>query len=131
MLLDTMTYDNLFAGELDVVTDHVTIAAGQTIARGDLLVKTVAEAIGVSGAVGTITRTVAQSYVKATAEADEHSFYAIAAEAVTTTGATAVIEAYMTGMFNQNAIGFGGATAGGSKDILAANGIFITAAQKQ
>jgi hypothetical protein len=60
-LLDTLTYDNLFAGDFDVVTEEITIGASQTIKRGDLLEKLVTESINSTGgaeavkASGTIT----------------------------------------------------------------------------
>ena len=129
--LDTLKYDNLFAGDIDIEAEPVLIAANQTINRGDLLAKIVTESIAVSGAVGTVTRTPAASYIKATAEADEHSFYAIAAEDVTTTATTASIIAYKTGVFNEFAVDFGGATANGSRDILAAHNIYLQKSNKQ
>jgi len=129
--LDKIKYDSLFSGDSYVRSEPVTIAANQKIARGDLLVKLVTESIAVSGSTGTVSRTVATNYVKATAEADEHSFYAIAAEGVTTTTATAVIAAHRTGTFNECAVGFGGATANGSRDILAKNGIYLDAVTKE
>jgi hypothetical protein len=132
MLLDTLTYDNLFAGDFDVVTEPILIAAGQTIVRGDLLVKLVSESIAVADAVGTVNRTAATSYVKASAAATQESFYAIAAEDVTTVGSTATIIGYKTGIFNEFAVGFGGtATADNCRDILAAQSIFLQKANKQ
>lgn len=129
--LDKIKYDNLFSGDSYVRSEPVTIAANQKIARGDLLVKLVTESVAVSGSVGTVSRVVAANYVKASVDADEHSFYAIAAEDVTTTTGTAVIAAYRTGAFNEGAVGFGGATANGSRDILAKNGIYLDAVIKE
>lgn len=127
-LLDTLSYDSLFSSDFDVVTEPVLITAGQVIARGDLLVKLVTESIVVTGTAGAVTRAVAASYVKVTAEADEHSFYAIAAEDLASNASAETISGYKTGMFNSNAVDFGGATAIGSKDVLAANGIYFNAA---
>lgn len=131
-VLDTLTYDNLFAGDSDVVTEAVTVAAGQTIVRGDLLTKIVTETIAVADAVGTVTRNVAESFTKIAAAATENSFFAIAAEDITTTTSTAEISAYRTGTFNENQVGFGGtATADNCRDILSAQSIYLRSASKQ
>ncbi|WP_088227794.1 hypothetical protein [Desulfosporosinus sp. FKB] len=131
--LDTLTYDNLFAGNIDVVTEEITIGENQTILRGDLLEKKVTETIAVEGAVGTTNRTVATNFVRPSGAADENSFYAVASEDITTgAGVTAKTIGYRAGVFNENSMRFGGAsTADDNRDILAAQNIYLRQAVKQ
>jgi hypothetical protein len=126
MLLDSMKYDNLFYGDgVDVVTEEITISASQTIKRGDVLVKS------------------AGNYAKATAAIKDVTFsvdhivaadiVCLASEDITTgVGETAKSIGYLTGEFNEFAMGFGGAsTADDNRDALAARSIYIKKANKQ
>ncbi|TGE36880.1 hypothetical protein E4K67_17425 [Desulfosporosinus fructosivorans] len=114
-LLDTLKYDNLFAGDFDVITEEITIDVSQTIKRGDVLKKTA----------GKFGRPAA---VLITADV-----VVIASEDITTDGATTVKSiGYKTGWFNQFAMRFGGAsTADDNHDILAEKAIYLTKTQKQ
>lgn len=131
--LDVLTFDNLIAGDVKLVTEPIVIGASQSIKRGDLIEKLVTEAIAVAGEVGSVTQTVAENYVRPTAKANDKSFYAVAAEDVTTgEGETAEIIGYRIGAFNENAMRFGGAsTADDNHEVLADKGIYLTKAQKQ
>lgn len=57
--LDVLTFDNLIAGDVKIVTEPIVIGASQTILRGDLLEKLVTETFAggedAKKAVGTIT----------------------------------------------------------------------------
>lgn len=115
MQLDNLTYDNLFAGSFPVVTEAITIAASQTVRRGDVLVK---------GGTGT--------YAQAAAVVEAADRIVIASEGVTTgAGETAESAGYSSGEFNESAIGFGGAsTADDNRDILADKSIYLKKIQK-
>ena len=132
-ILDTLTYDNLFAGNIDVATEEIVIGENQTIQRGDLLEKKVTETIAVSGSAGTVNRTVAENYVRPSAAADENSFYAVASEDITTgESETAITIGYKSGVFNENSMRFGGSsTADDNRDILSAQNIYLRQAVKQ
>lgn len=131
--LDVLKYDNLFAGDLDVVTEEILIGENQTIKRGDLLEKKVTETIAVEGAVGTVNRTVAANFVRPAGAANENSFYAVASEDITTgAGSTTTTIGYRSGIFNENSMRFGGAsTADDNRDILAAQNIYLRQSNKQ
>ena len=130
--MEELQYDSLIAGDVDIVTEPIIIGASQTIKRGDVLEKTVTEAIAVSGAVGTKSRTVATNYVRPSAAANPESFYAVASEDVTTgAGESAIIIGYKTGQFNPGAMRFGGAsTAVQNKDVLADKAIYLVTIQE-
>ena len=129
MLLDTLRYDNLIAGDVDIVTDEIEIGASQTIKRGDLLEKTVTDSFTVADTVVTVSSTTASNYVRPSGAASRSSFYAVATEDVTTgAGETAKTIGYKAGWFNSNSMRFGGSsTPEDNKDILAEKGIFLTA----
>ncbi len=108
--MNELKRDNLFSGMFPVVTDGITIAAGQTIKRGDLLVK----------------NQESKSYEKATAVVGPTDVVAIAAEDIMTTEENAVSVAYKTGEFNSNKINFGGeSTLEDNKDVLEAKSIYL------
>jgi hypothetical protein len=112
--LDTLKFDNLIVGDVDVVTDEITIDASQTILRGDVLKKTDGKFVRPAGAV------VAADVV------------VIASEDITTgVGESKVSIGYKTGWFNANVMRFGGSsTADDNKDVLAEKGIYLAKAQK-
>lgn len=83
---DTFTYDDLNVGEYNALV--VSIAASQTIKRGDLLVAAATEGVP------------ADTFAKDTAGAKIGNVYAIAAEDVTTTGVTEAV-VYISGKFNK------------------------------
>lgn len=128
---EELVYDNLLVGEVEI-TDVIFIGASQEIKRGDLIEKLVTETIAVTDAVGTVTRTVATTYVRPSAAANDRSFYAIASEDATT-GAeeTATIIGYKAGEFNEFAIRFGGSsTADQNREVLADKAIYLKKANK-
>lgn len=108
--MEELKRDNLFSGMFPVVTEGATISAGQTIKRGDVLVK----------------NQESKNYEKATAVVTANDVVAIAAEDVITTEETAVTVVYKTGEFNSNKINFGGAsTLEDNKDILESKSIYL------
>lgn len=113
--LDVLKYDNLFAGDFDIVTEPIDIDVSQTILRGDVLVK------------------VAGKFKRPTVVLVATDVVAIASEDVTTDATTSVKSiGYRTGIFNQAAMRFGGAsTADDNHDILAEKGIYLTIANPQ
>jgi len=106
------TPDNLIAGDFPVVTDTITIAAGQVLQRGAVLGK-----ITASG-----------KYVLSDAGATDGSQtpVAILAEDVDASSGDKEATVYLTGEFNVRRITFGnGHTAATVKDALRQVGIFI------
>ena len=106
------TPDNLIAGDFPVVTDTVTIAAGQVLQRGAVLGK-----ITASG-----------QYVLSDAGATDGSQTpdAILAEDVDATGGDVQAPVYLTGSFNARRLQLGaGHTIAGVKTALRAKSIFI------
>ena len=114
-LLDTLTYDNLIAGDFDIVTEEITIDVSQIIKRGDILIKT------------------AGKFGRPAAVLIAANVVVIASEDITTDGVTTTKSiGYRTGWFNQYAMRFGGAsTADDNHDILAEKSIYLTKNQKQ
>lgn len=111
---DILKYDNLFAGDADVVTQPITIDVSQTIQRGDILKK-------VSGKFQRPLDVVVAADVIVVASED------IITDATT----TAQSIGYKTGRFNSNAMRFGGtSTADDNSDILAEKSIYLTKAQR-
>ncbi len=137
MTTETLTRDNLIQG--DVVPVTVTVGASQTIARGDLLeLAMTPEADTGDGAVtenvadtgdGAITVTAAETFVAPAGTANIFSVYTVAAEDVTTgSGETAKITAYISGVFDEGSVGFGGASdADDNRFVLAKQGIILRA----
>ena len=108
--MEELKRDNLFSGMFPVITDGATISAGQTIKRGDLLIK----------------NQESKNYEKATVAVTANDVVAIAAEDVTTVEDTAVTVVYKTGEFNSNKINFGGeSTLEDNKDILESKSIYL------
>lgn len=115
MQLDILKYDNLFAGDFDVVTEPITIGVSQSIKRGDVLIKT------------------AGKYARPAAAVIATDVVVIATEDITTDAATTTESVgYKTGIFNQNAMRFGGSsTADDNHDVLSDKGIYLTQAKPQ
>lgn len=110
----TFTPDDLVISG-DIVTESVIIPTGQTILRGTVLGKI----------------TTGGKLIKSLSAASDGSQtpYAIAAEAVTTTGDTTTL-AYIAGVFNSNALDIGTAhTVATIKAGLRDKGIFIQSAE--
>jgi hypothetical protein len=115
MQLDVMSYDNLIAGDVDIVTEPIIVDISQTILRGDVLVKA-------SGKFKRPTVAVVAADVVVVASED------ITTDASTTTASVG----YKAGWFNANAMRFGGATTfDDNHDVLAEKSIYTTKAQKQ
>lgn len=102
MSRETFTYDNLNVGEYEAMA--VTVASGQTIKRGDLLIAS------------------ADTFAKDTAGAKVGNVYAIAAEAIDTTDASGEIVAYFKGKFNKEKVT---EQTKGGEYVLASQGIFL------
>ena len=125
MLLDTLNYDNLIAGDIDIATREITIAESQTIKRGDVLIKSAGNYSKATAAVADVTFSVDHIVPADTV--------CIASEDVTTgAGETAKSVGYLSGEFNEFAMGFGGAsTADDNRDALAARSIYLKKSNKQ
>lgn len=115
MQLDILSYDNLIAGDVDIVTEPIIIDISQTILRGDVLVK----------ASGKFKRPII-----AVVAAD---VVIIASENITTDATTTTSSiGYKAGWFNANAMRFGGAsTFDDNHDVLSEKSIYMTKAQRQ
>jgi hypothetical protein len=88
-------HDNLFAnGVMPVVTNTITVQSGASYLRGTVL--------------GIVTATGEATIVDSTAADGSEKPYAILADDVDATEATAVSVAYFTGEFNEAALIFGG-----------------------
>lgn len=87
MSRETFTYDDLNVGEYNALV--VSIAASQTIKRGDLLVAAATEGVP------------ADTFAKDTAGAKIGNVYAIAAEDITTDTEVAEAVVYISGKFNK------------------------------
>ncbi len=111
--LGSLTYDNLFAGNVsDVVTDVGTLATGQSVARGTAL--------------GKVTASEKLVVVDSSKSDGSQTIYAIAADAVNATAADQPVPIYLTGEFNQAALTFGGSdTFAKHKDTARSIGIFF------
>lgn len=115
---ETYERDNLIAGDFPRVARHETILDGQTLVRGSLL--------------GRITAS--GKYILSLAAAGDGSEVpvAIAAEAITTSGADGVANLYFTGEFNQDQITYGtGHDADSVRDGLDGRSIFLKKSHKQ
>jgi len=115
-MAETYIPDNLVAGDTQLVTDSVTIASGQTIARGAVL--------------GKIT-TGGKFALSLSASSDgSETPYAVAAQDVDASAADVTnVAVYIKGEFNANALTLGaGHTADTAKDGLRAVGIYIKSA---
>lgn len=112
--LDVLSYDNLVAGDVDIVTIPIIIDVSQTILRGDVLKKVLGKY---------------QRPIDTIIEAD---FIVIAAEDITTDATTTVSSiGYKTGQFNSNVMRFGGtSTVEDNSDILEEKSIYLTKAQR-
>jgi hypothetical protein len=109
--LGSLTYDNLFAGNVaDVVTDVGTLAAGQKVSRGAVL--------------GLITASEKLVLADSTKSDGSEVIYAIAADAVDATATDQPIPLYLTGEYNVAALTFGG-TDTADKQAVAARKIGI------
>lgn len=113
--LDNIFYDNLIAGDVDIVTEPIIIDISQSILRGDVLIKA-------SG-----------KFKKATAAVATADVVVIASENITTDASTSISSiGYKTGLFNANAMRFGGSsTYDDNHDVLAEKSIYTTKANKQ
>lgn len=113
--LDVISYDNLIAGDVDIVTEPVVIDVSQTILRGDILKK------------------VTGKFQKATAAIVSADVVVVATENITTDASTTVASiGYKSGQFNSNAMRFGGtSTFDDNHDVLAEKSIYIVKAEKQ
>ncbi|RII32844.1 hypothetical protein D2A34_21860 [Clostridium chromiireducens] len=111
---EVLKYDNLLAGNVDIVTQPITIDVSQTIQRGDILKK-------VSGKFQRPTAVIASTDV-----------VVVASEDITTDASTTVASiGYKTGQFDSAAMRFGGSsTADDNVDVLADKSIYLTKAQK-
>lgn len=144
---ETLKYDNLFAGDFDVITEEITIDESQTILRGDLLVKTAGKwgrpsavitfgtaNMGTGALTGASANTETGVITGGTANTGTGvvtpTVVCVASEDVTTgSGVNKTSIGYKTGSFNSNSMRFGGAsTAADNKDLLASKSIYITAA---
>jgi hypothetical protein len=112
--LDSIGYDNLIAGDVDIVTEPIVVDVSQTVLRGDILKK-------VSG-----------KFQKSTAVIAATDVVVIASENITTDASTTTASiGYKTGQFNANAMRFGGAsTFDDNHDVLAEKSIYTVKAQK-
>jgi hypothetical protein len=131
MIQDTLVYDDLIAGDVDIATQPITIGPSQAILRGDLLELTVTEAIAVSGATGTETLTPAANYVRPSGAAKRDSHYVVATEPVTTDSShTAASIGYKSGQFNALAMRFGGSSVlADNQEILSDKSIYLVIKQ--
>ena len=113
--LDVLVYDNLVAGDVDIVTEPITIDVSQTILRGDILKK------------------VTGKFQRPTVAIVAADVVVVASEDITTDATTTTLSVgYKTGWFNSNAMRFGGSsTADDNHDVLADKSIYMTKAQKQ
>lgn len=111
--LGSLTYDNLFAGNVaDIATDMGTLAAGQKVARGAVL--------------GRVTADKTLKLVDSTKADGTQTVYAVAAEAVDATAAAQPVPIYFTGEFNKAALTFGGTDTAATHEAAARNiGIFF------
>jgi hypothetical protein len=114
-MAEELIYDNLIAGDFDVVTEEITIDESQTIKRGDLLVKADGK------------------FKRPAAAALSTDVCIVASEDVTTEAATTAKSiGYKTGIFNGFAMRFGGAsTIDDNHDVLAEKGIYLTKSNKK
>ncbi|MFQ5460603.1 MAG: head decoration protein [Anaerolineae bacterium] len=106
------TPDRLIAGDLKLVTDTVTVAAGQNLLRGALL--------------GRVTGS--GEYVLSLAAAADGSQTPVAILVADTDASAGALTAgvYLSGEFNENAVTFGtGHTAAGVKDALRDLNIYL------
>ncbi|WP_297429300.1 hypothetical protein [Clostridium sp.] len=113
--LDVINYDNLIAGDVDIVTEPITIDVSQTVLRGDILKK-------VSG-----------KFQRPSAAIVAADIVVVASESITTDASTTISSiGYKTGQFNSNVMRFGGtSTADDNNDVLAEKSIYIVKANKQ
>ncbi|MFC4403312.1 head decoration protein [Gracilibacillus xinjiangensis] len=107
--LGTFEYDNLFAGDAQIVREAVTVKSGENLKRGTVIAKVSGEVVAVnSGAVEGTTP------------------YGILADDVNATEASIPAVAYLTGEFNEAALSFGGEdTADSHRAKLREIGIFL------
>ena len=111
---EILKYDNLLAGDVDVVTQEIIIDVSQTIQRGDILKKVSGKFQRPEGAVVSADVVV------------------VASESITTDATTTVASiGYKTGQFDSNSMRFGGSsTASDNYDVLAEKSIYLTKAQR-
>ena len=132
--LGVLKYDNLIIND-DVITEQITIAASQTILRGDVLVRGNNNQYSrPAGAVAGISLDTTVSEGNVTdVDIVQSDIVRIASENVTTVAdETAVSIGYIAGQFNEFAMRFGGAsTADDNRDVLAAQSIYMKKSQKQ
>ncbi len=115
MSREVLNYDDLIAGEVYAV-DTITLAASQSVVRGDLL-----ECVVTSGVP-------AETFAKTTAAAAVGNIYRISAEDVTTDAATASMVGYGAGYYNANKVNVAG-DATTNKNALSASGIILRGVQ--
>lgn len=115
MQLDVLSYDNLIAGDVDIVTEPIVIDVSQSVLRGDVLVKA-------SG-----------KFKRAAAAVVAADVVVVAAEDITTDASTTTASiGYKAGQFNANAMRFGGtSTFDDNHDALAEKNIYTVKAERQ
>lgn len=110
--IGTFKYDNLFAGNAEVVTDAVTLKSGSSYVRGTVL--------GIASDTGEAVP------VNSLATDGSEIPYAILQEDVDATDGAKPGTIYLTGEFNENALTFGGTdTSATHKLKLREIGIFL------
>jgi hypothetical protein len=125
------------AGNVITVTAAVAGVAGNAIAlattqaSGTVSAATLTGGAAATAIASTAGRTVAETYVRPSAVANDISHYVVAAEAVTTgVEESAVIIGYKSGEFNEASMRFGGSsTAAQNKEVLADKSIYLKAVQ--
>lgn len=112
MATETFTYDHLFAGDADIITDSGTLVTGQNLPRGAVL--------------GKITASGKLKLVDSAASDGSQAPYAILAANTDATSADKTCPLYMAGEFNSNGLTFGGTdTAATHKVALRDIGIYL------
>lgn len=112
MATETFTYDHLFAGDADVITDIGTLVTGQNLKRGAVL--------------GKITASGKLTLVNSASADGSQNPYAILAADTDATSADKTCPLFVAGEFNSNGLIFGGTdTAATHKTALRDLGIFL------
>ncbi|OPJ63693.1 hypothetical protein [Clostridium chromiireducens] len=113
-MAEVLKYDNLLAGDVDIVTQQITIDVSQTIQRGDILKK-------VSG-----------KFQRPSAVITSADVVVVASEDITTDENNTVSSiGYKTGQFDSNAMRFGGSsTSDDNLDVLAEKSIYLIKSQR-
>jgi len=94
MTEEITNYDNLNTGSIDLVTETLTVKQGENLVRGTVL--------------GKITATGKMVIVDSTNTDGSENPYAVLVEDVDATSADVVSGGYVSGVFNENKLVFGG-----------------------